>query len=88
MNMGLSGPQFRRGCFQLFTEQGLLGLENGEEETVFNFVTDSLLSWCSLLPCMPPFSSDLSLGRAWGSITLGNNIERSVFHFAQQLGWY
>ena len=35
--MGLSGPLFRRGCFQLFTEQGLLGLENGEEETVFNF---------------------------------------------------
>ena len=37
MNMGLSGPLFRRGCFQLFTEQGELGLENGEEETVLNF---------------------------------------------------
>ena len=37
MNMGLSGLLFRRGCLQLSTEQGLLGLENGEEETVFNF---------------------------------------------------
>ena len=37
MSTGLSGPLFRRGCFQLFTEQGLLSLENGEEETVFNF---------------------------------------------------
>ena len=34
---------------------------------------------------MPPFCSDLSLGRAWGSVTLGNNIERSVFHFAGEL---
>ena len=37
MNMGLSGLLFRRGCLQLSTKQGLLGLENGEEETVFNF---------------------------------------------------
>ena len=32
---------------------------------------DSPPSWCSLLPRMPPFSSDLSLGRAWGPGTLG-----------------
>ena len=37
VNMGLSGPLFRCGCFQLFTKQSLLGLESGEEETVFNF---------------------------------------------------
>ena len=29
MSTGLSGPLFKRGCFQLFTEQGLLSLENG-----------------------------------------------------------
>ena len=55
MNMGLSGPLFRHGCFQLFTEQGLLGLENGEEETVLN----SGMSQPASLPGAPCFHACL-----------------------------
>ena len=56
MSTGLSGPLFKRGCFQLFTEQGLLSLENREEETVFNF---GMLQTASL-PGAPCFLSALT----------------------------